>query len=205
MRVGPLTSCAPEAKPPPDMAPGLHHTAVRGCWRAASQHDSRHRQVTCNAQDLRRPTRLLCSSAGRYHASKAEAESKLPFDAGFEAVGVIAEVGEGVNGRSGVSGACTLSGAGQFVTCERPIFSIYIYNLPCWHCVPVWMAPCFADQSDCRVPLVSNWSIRREQCVEGTRWSQESWACHTAVVSTCVHMTSRIDNLESVLSINGME
>ncbi|MEW5301521.1 MAG: hypothetical protein WDW36_004378 [Sanguina aurantia] len=48
-------------------------------------------------------------TAGRYHASKAEAESKLPFDAGFEAVGVIAEVGEGVNGLSAGDSVAVMS------------------------------------------------------------------------------------------------
>ncbi|KAG2501548.1 hypothetical protein HYH03_000055 [Edaphochlamys debaryana] len=37
-------------------------------------------------------------SSGRYHASKAEALSKLPFDAGFESVNVVMAVGEGVKG-----------------------------------------------------------------------------------------------------------
>ena len=37
-------------------------------------------------------------SAGRYMSSPAEAESKLPYGAGFEAVGVIAAVGPAVSG-----------------------------------------------------------------------------------------------------------
>eukprot|EP00850_Spirogloea_muscicola_P014689 SM000107S14055 [mRNA] locus=s107:252682:258978:+ [translate_table: standard] len=37
-------------------------------------------------------------SAGRYFGSKEEAEKLLPFDAGFEAVGIIVAVGEGVKG-----------------------------------------------------------------------------------------------------------
>ncbi|KXZ55591.1 hypothetical protein GPECTOR_2g1141 [Gonium pectorale] len=37
-------------------------------------------------------------SSGRYHANRAEAESKLPFDAGFESVNVVVAVGEGVQG-----------------------------------------------------------------------------------------------------------
>ena len=37
-------------------------------------------------------------TAGRYFGSIKESESRLPFDAGFEAVGVIAAVGEGVPG-----------------------------------------------------------------------------------------------------------
>jgi NADPH:quinone reductase-like Zn-dependent oxidoreductase len=38
-------------------------------------------------------------TSGRYHSSKAEAERQLPFDAGFETVGVVAAVGEGVTGQ----------------------------------------------------------------------------------------------------------
>mmetsp|Transcript_28821 Transcript_28821/g.73503 ORF Transcript_28821/g.73503 Transcript_28821/m.73503 type:complete len:670 (-) Transcript_28821:412-2421(-) len=37
-------------------------------------------------------------SAGRYHNSQAEARAALPYDAGFEAVGVVADVGQGVAG-----------------------------------------------------------------------------------------------------------
>ncbi|EFJ49435.1 hypothetical protein VOLCADRAFT_117231, partial [Volvox carteri f. nagariensis] len=37
-------------------------------------------------------------SSGRYHTSSREAESKLPFDAGFESVNVVVAVGEGVTG-----------------------------------------------------------------------------------------------------------
>ncbi|GLC40673.1 hypothetical protein PLESTB_000034100 [Pleodorina starrii] len=35
-------------------------------------------------------------SSGRYHSSRSEAESQLPFDAGFESVSVVVAVGEGV-------------------------------------------------------------------------------------------------------------
>ncbi len=37
-------------------------------------------------------------TAGRYFGSSAAAEARLPFDAGFEAVGVVAAVGAGVAG-----------------------------------------------------------------------------------------------------------
>lgn len=37
-------------------------------------------------------------SAGRYMSSPAEAQSKLPYGAGFEAVGVVAAVGPSVTG-----------------------------------------------------------------------------------------------------------
>ncbi|PNH03759.1 Zinc-binding alcohol dehydrogenase domain-containing protein 2, partial [Tetrabaena socialis] len=40
-------------------------------------------------------------SSGRYHASKAEAQSKLPYDAGFESVNVVMAVGEGEAGAGG--------------------------------------------------------------------------------------------------------
>lgn len=37
-------------------------------------------------------------TAGRYFGGGAAAEARLPFDAGFEAVGVVAAVGPGVTG-----------------------------------------------------------------------------------------------------------
>lgn len=37
-------------------------------------------------------------TAGRYFGSVKESEKRLPFNAGFEAVGIVAAVGEGVSG-----------------------------------------------------------------------------------------------------------
>ncbi len=36
----------------------------------------------------------------RYHGSKKAAEAKLPFDAGFESVSIVAAIGPGVKGES---------------------------------------------------------------------------------------------------------
>lgn len=38
----------------------------------------------------------------RYHGSKKAAEAKLPFDAGFETVSVVAAIGLGVKGMNGI-------------------------------------------------------------------------------------------------------
>lgn len=39
-------------------------------------------------------------TAGRYFGGAAAAEKRLPFDAGFESVGVVAALGPGVSGES---------------------------------------------------------------------------------------------------------
>ncbi|KAF5830042.1 hypothetical protein DUNSADRAFT_15083 [Dunaliella salina] len=48
-------------------------------------------------------------TAGRYHASLAEAQSRLPFDAGFESVSIVVAVGSGVRGFSVGDPVATLS------------------------------------------------------------------------------------------------
>ena len=50
-------------------------------------------------------------TSGRYHSSRKEAEQQLPFDAGFETVGVVAAVGDGVAG-GGPTAAEGVGGAG---------------------------------------------------------------------------------------------
>ena len=49
-------------------------------------------------------------TAGRYFGSIKESKERLPFNAGFEAVGVIAAVGEGVSGAAlTVTSACLVA------------------------------------------------------------------------------------------------
>ncbi len=62
---------------PPQLPPG--HILVRRAYAGV------------NASDLN-------YTAGRYFGSAAAAEKRLPFDAGFESVGVVAALGPGVSG-----------------------------------------------------------------------------------------------------------
>lgn len=145
------------------MAPGLHH---HSCPRGlASSVRARQLSQATHSQYSKPSNIVLPLPAGRYHASKAEAESKLPFDAGFEAVGVIADVGEGVNGRFGIFSACTLSGAGLSCIFIQVVFTTCLAGNPC-----LWMAPCFFATlirlSGTR--CIKLCSTRRKQCVKGT-------------------------------------
>mmetsp|Transcript_13426 Transcript_13426/g.33880 ORF Transcript_13426/g.33880 Transcript_13426/m.33880 type:complete len:638 (+) Transcript_13426:185-2098(+) len=101
--------------------------AALAAWATAALPNSQHAlQVHTLSEDFRAATRLVSSplpragslprgailirrlytgvnasdvnfTAGRYHASKAQALSELPFNAGFESVGAVAAVGPGVS------------------------------------------------------------------------------------------------------------
>lgn len=48
-------------------------------------------------------------TAGRYFGSPEKSAERLPFDAGFEAVGVVAGVGPGVKGRNAKRPTCSVA------------------------------------------------------------------------------------------------
>ncbi len=89
----PPTSTTPQAGAPRGAAPAPPSAAARARPRAM-----RRRARRCMTPGCYAPPSRARAHARRYFGSAAEAEKRLPFDAGFEAVGVVAAVGPGVEG-----------------------------------------------------------------------------------------------------------